>query len=421
VKDFWEKTSKVVLFLLLLLIPTQLGRHFWFDWSLIWGIRIDYLSPTLYLVDLVWLGLFLVESLSRYKVKNCFSFKNLLVLVFVVVNILMAENRWVAVYKWCRWGELIWFGWYVMKHKRIIGEFLKKIIPWWLILEGILVIGQISKGGSLNGWWWFLGERKFDFNTIGIAQMSVADMGLVRAYGTFSHPNSLAGFLLVGLIWWWKNKSLSAVPFLPLTKGRLLMKNIFWWGVTWSGLIGIILSGSRMIWCLTILSIVWFLKGKFKNIKNKGIIILIIFGLFFLVFKTIDYNYPIRNFLGGWDENGLIKRGQLNLAALGMIQKSPWFGVGMGNFLVNLPEFQKNNQIFWFQPVHNILLLLISEIGFLGLMGVFWLLKEKFDYRKWNKETWLILGVIFVSGMMDHYWLTLPQNMWLLVLVLGMI
>jgi hypothetical protein len=421
VKDFWEKMSKIVLFLLLLFIPTQLGRHFWFDWSLVWGIRIDYLSPTLYLIDLIWLGLFLVESLLGYKVKNWFNFKNLLVLVFVVINILMAQNRWVAVYKWCRWGELVWFGWYVAKHKRLIGEFLKKIIPWWLIMEGLLAIGQMSKGGSLNGWWWFLGERKFDFNTIGIAQMSVVDMGLVRAYGTFSHPNSLAGFLLVGLIWWWKNKSLSAAPLLPLTKGRLLMKNVWWWGVTWFGLIGIILSGSRTIWCLTIISIIWFLKGKFKSIKNKGKIFLIIIGLFFLIFKIIDYNYPIGNFLGGWDENGLIKRGQLNLAALGMIQKSPWFGVGMGNFLVNLPEFQRNNQIFWFQPVHNILLLSISEIGVLGFIGVFWLLKEKIDYKKWNKETWLILGVIFVSGMVDHYWFTLPQNMWLLVLVLGMI
>jgi O-antigen ligase len=45
-----------------------------------------------------------------------------------------------------------------------------------------------------------------------------------------------------------------------------------------------------------------------------------------------------------------MKRGQLNLAAVEMIRESPWFGVGLGNFLVKLPEFQRNNQIFWFQP-----------------------------------------------------------------------
>ena len=101
-----------------------------------------------------------------------------------------------------------YFGFWVFKNKNIVGEILTKVIPYWIVIESLLALGQISKGGSLNGWWWFLGERRFDFNTIGVAQMSVADMGLVRAYGTFSHPNSLAGFLLVSLVWWIKFKSL---------------------------------------------------------------------------------------------------------------------------------------------------------------------------------------------------------------------
>ena len=42
----FEKISKIILFWLLLLIPTQLGKHFWFDWSLVWGMRVDYFSPT---------------------------------------------------------------------------------------------------------------------------------------------------------------------------------------------------------------------------------------------------------------------------------------------------------------------------------------------------------------------------------------
>ncbi|MCW1949002.1 MAG: O-antigen ligase family protein, partial [Candidatus Shapirobacteria bacterium] len=253
--------------------------------------------------------------------------------------------------------------------------------------------------------WWWLGERKFDFNTIGIAQMSVADMGLIRAYGTFSHPNSLAGFLLVNLGWWVKNKK----------------TGISWWLVFWMGLIGIFLSGSRTIWLLTLGFLVFWgcntkvaLKEKIKGLMVGLLLIILLLGM-------INYNYPLANFFGGWDENGIMKRGQLNLAALGMIKESPWFGVGLGNFLVNLPEFQKNNQIFWFQPVHNILLLIISEIGLLGSGVLVWLVGRKMDWKKWDKWSWLILAIIFVSGMVDHYWFTLPQNMWLLVLVLGVI
>lgn len=198
--------------------------------------------------------------------------------------------------------------------------------------------------------------------------MSVADMGLVRAYGTFSHPNSLAGFLLVSLVWWIRSFSLLRSS----SYGR-----VKWWGVFWLGLMGIILAGSRTIWILTLGVLIYWWFGNRSNLKEKvrfGILSLV---LALILLKIIDFNYPLGNFLGGWDENGMIKRGQLNLAAVEMIKESPWVGVGLGNYLVRLPEYQKNNHIFWFQPVHNIFLLLVSEIGILGLMGVVWLLVNK--------------------------------------------
>ncbi len=430
-KGVREKLSKILLFLLLCLIPTQLGKHFWFDWSMVLGIRIDYLSPTLYLVDLVWIALFILEiSITKFQVfqindkKQLPILKTLLIIVFVLINILVAQSRWIAVYKWLRVGQLVWFGYYVYKNKDLVKKMLIKVLPIWIVVEGLLAIGQIAKGGSLNGFWWWLGERSFDFNTIGIAQMSVANNGIVRAYGTFSHPNSLAGFMLISLILWVRFKSLSATPLLPLRKGRQI-NNIYWWGVMWLGIIGIILTGSRTIWVLSLLSIVWLLWGNFRNIKNKGKILFLIIILFFTIYKMIDFNYPFRSFLGGWDENGLLKRGQLNLASIEMFEKSPLFGVGAGNFLVNLPDYQKNNQIFWFQPVHNIGLLLLSEIGILGLL-IFGFKSLFFKtiknlIKNNDKIMLLILGVIFLSGMVDHYWLTLPQNMWLLALVLGLI
>jgi len=427
VKEFWGKISKILLFGVILLIPTQLGKHFWFDWSSVLGIRIDYFSPTVYLIDLVWI-LLVIFNFQFSIFNKLFNFKNFLILLFVVINILIAQNKWVAVYKWARLGELFWFGWYVYRNKKIVKSFLIKIIPIWIIIESVLALGQIAKGGSLNGFWWWLGERRFDFNTIGIAKISIVDMGLVRAYGTFSHPNSLAGFLLVGLVWWIKakpslNPSLDQ-PSLRATawqsRAGLNLKNVFWWLVFWLGLMGIFLAGSRTVWVLTFGVIVfWISKSEFV-FKTK-----IKFGLLFLVLsliliKIINFNYPLENFLGGWDENGMMKRGQLNLAAIEMIRESPWVGVGMGNYLVNLPDFLKTNHIFWLQPVHNIFLLLVSEIGILGLMGVVWLLAK----IKWNKLIewdWIILGVMLITGMVDHYWFTLPQNMWLLSLVLGII
>ena len=408
-----KKLSKILLFLLLWLIPTQLGKHFWFDWSMVLGIRIDYLSPTLYLIDLIWIGLLIFNfQFSIFNNKKIFHWKSLIVMGFIVINILIAQNRWMAVYKWLRIGQLGWFGYYIFKNKKLVEKMLIRILPWWIVGESLLAIGQISKGGSLNGIWWWFGERAFDFNTIGIAQMSVVNYGIVRAYGTFSHPNSLAGFLLISLILWVKYKN-------------DLKSNVWWWIVSWFGIIGIILAGSRTVWVLGVISVFWLLWGKLKTIRNKGKILLIIAIMFLMVYKMIDYNYSFRNFLGGWDENGLLKRGQLNFASIEMIKKSPFFGVGIGNFLVNLPGYQKNNQIFWFQPVHNIGLLLLSEIGILGILIIGFLTKFIKKIKKLIKNNdsimVLILGLIFLTGMVDHYWFTLPQNMWLLTIVLALL
>jgi len=65
-------------------------------------------------------------------------------------------------------------------------------------------------------------------------------------------------------------------------------------------------------------------------------------------------------------------------------------------------------------------LLLVSEIGLLGLMGMIWL-SAKIKWNKLIKWDWITLGIILVTGMVDHYWFTLPQNMWLVALIIGLV
>ena len=396
------------LFLFLLLIPTQLGKHFWPEWSYLLGIRVDYLSPTLYLLDLIWLILIGSNFLKNYKkiaFKKYLNFKYFLVMGFIGINILIAVNPWVAFYKWLRMVQILITFFYFKKNKTLIKGKLVKAIPCWIIFESLLAVTQMAKSGSLNGIFYWFGERSFSFNTIGIAQMSVLGNGLIRAYGTFSHPNSLAGFLLVALLlWYWLREKINKT---------------WWWVVFWFGFLGIIVSGSRTVWILTLGLIFWFLLKNIKNKANSIGLILLFLGVIVFGLRLVNMEYQISDFLGGWDSNGVEKRTQLNWAGLKMVKESSWFGVGLGNFLVRLPEFQKNNGIFWLQPVHNILILIWSEIGTLGLFLLFLLFNKNFVWKKINWIFKIILVVVIISGMVDHYWLTLPQNVWLLVLVLG--
>jgi len=158
------------------------------------------------------------------------------------------------------------------------------------------------------------------------------------------------------------------------------------------------------------------LEKKKNFYYSLGIVSLLLVFVLYL----ININYPLANFLGGWDENGLLKRGELNMAAIEMVNERPMLGVGLNNFLVRLPEFQRESQIFWLQPVHNILLLMIVEMGWIISLIFFFLVFKYLRNKKIRKWQWLVLGVIVATGMMDHYWMTLAQNRWLLFLFLGL-
>lgn len=404
----------------LLLIPTQLGKHFWLKESGIMGARIDYLSIILYLTDIVWflwvwMHLRNEKRETRNEIKKLFSFQGLLMLLLVVVNIIFASARLVALYRWLRIGQW-WLTWQlVAKRKNEIKTYLKWIVPLWIILEAFLGLAQVVSGGSLNGIWWWLGERRFSFGGIGIAQMRLFDEGWIRAYGSFSHPNSLAGFLLLGW-WWWRKETRNLI----LDSRNTLLK-IFYWVVNWSAIMGIIITGSRVVWALTIGLLITeqILNFKIQNIKIILGKTLLFLGTICLVLGVISVNYRLSDFVGGWDVNSWNKREMLGLSATRMIEKYPLFGVGAGNFIVNLPKFRVGN-FYWMQPVHNIFLLIWSEIGVLGIIMFLVVVSERYKNFRWKKQWWFLV-IVGVTGMLDHYWLTLPQNTWLLAIIMGLI
>ena len=114
-----------------------------------------------------------------------------------------------------------------------------------------------------------------------------------------------------------------------------------------------------------------------------------------------------------------------------MIKANPLAGVGLNNFIPQLPSYwQQFRMTYWLQPVHNIFLLIAAETGLVGLLIFLWLMvltykkliipKESREASINNYELIIALSVILVLGLFDHYWFTLQQTQLLLTIVFGL-
>src|SRR3990167_9408556 len=139
--------ERFFLLLLLLLLPTQLAYHYWPAWSLVHGIRVDYLSPTLYLTDLIILALFL---LSRFRVRVPLS-----IIVFTVLNILISYSPNIAIYSWLRLLEFYWLFKYLTKNSLVLSTShlaLSLAVLWTSLLAWSQFFSSVPLAALCTGW-----------------------------------------------------------------------------------------------------------------------------------------------------------------------------------------------------------------------------------------------------------------------------
>ncbi len=390
---------------IIFLLPVQLGYHFWPNWAYIYGIRVDYFAPTIYLTD-VLIMVFVVGFLfkTHFLSKTHFLFKNkkrvlkllkqkvrvlLLVLIFVLFNCVLASAPLLSAVKWFKLLELGLFGFFVANlnfHKRS-----DIVLPLALSLIIISLIGitQFVSGRSLGGIYYFLGERSFTLSTPGIALGEVGGKVFLRPYSIFSHPNSFAGYLLVSLTLLW-----------VIRKENNKIANIV--ALTTSGF-ALVLAYSLSAY-IGILFILGVILAAYLSENRKQIHPMII---------TMPF---ITN------NSEIYERIKLAEASLQLFKRSPLFGIGLNNFVSVLPTADIDSAVIWkLQPVHNIFLLVLSELGIVGLAGFIYLIYKSIkSCMKYNQLLILPLLAILLTGMFDHYWLTLQQNQLLFALVVGL-
>jgi len=403
-RELFKRLFQVFVFLL----PVQLGYHFWPEWAFVFGIRVDYLSPTLYLTDVLFLILFLLFLITQKAGKKAILWGAVAIAIFGAINSFSALSFQPAAFKWIKIFELFCLTALVARSKQLrAGEWIAKPLLFSLAMVALIGIAQVIKGGSLGGAVYYLGERAFSLSTPGIALTNIGGRELLRAYSTFSHPNSLAGFLGAGII------LSSSFLFRARRTPNLILLAIILFAFV------LTFSLAPAISLLVVLTILLFFRKHSARLSKLAK------GLLFLL-ATISIALPLiasdgRELAKKWGES-YSGRADLAIASGRMFSEKPFFGIGLNNFTISLPTKSVGQPFsWWLQPVHNIFLLSFSETGiagFLILVFLFYAALKKTSPK--NQAVAAALLFILLTGFFDHYWLTLQQNQLLLAIILGL-
>ncbi len=393
--------KKLLLSLLILFLPTQLAYHYWPDWSLLFGIRIDYLSPTIYFTDILVMLLVAPFVFSNIQAFRDFLLKHrlqsVLLFAYLFLNVAGSLSPALSFYKWMRIFEYLLFCLFVFYNKSLVKTTLVRVLPVTLLWTCTLAFAQWLHHGSLNGLFYWLGERQFTVDTPGIALSKLFETVSLRPYATLPHPNALAGFVSVSWLLW-----------LQCNKKRR------WWLLPLSLIVlfTVLLTESFAVWIAAPASYI-LVKALPQNRLRLVVFLLLLVSIASPLF--FEATHGIFPFLG---ENSSERIG-LALVAGAMIAASPLIGIGLGAFVRELPSgvllLPQTFRVALsgvLQPVHNVPLLLFAETGLLGVFLLHYLLSRR-------TLTIALLTVIIVS-LVDHYWITLHQPLLLLALVVGL-
>ncbi|OGG02860.1 hypothetical protein A2W14_06450 [Candidatus Gottesmanbacteria bacterium RBG_16_37_8] len=422
--DYSAKLKERLLYLLIFLLPVQLGRHFFFDFTRIAGITSDYLAPVIYLTDivifiLIFLDLRDIFTIKRKKISRLNQKKGGTVILFFLYLILsvmlVSANKWASFYKLLKVGEFFWLFKIIIDLK---AKFLPILTVYCLsvVYTSYLAINQFMWQKSSGGIWWSLGERSFYASTPGIALGSFGGRLFLRPYATFAHPNILGGFLAIGLpmvfLYLWKNKEIGRLVKFIFTLAFIL------------GTITLILSFSRASWLVFILGLTIAMFTEVKKVKEliyflrKWYFFLFIFLFIISIVLPLNLDRARRARRGS-----LFERSRLIISSLTLIGQNPITGTGLNNSVIKqYQSIPKRYGLVILQPVHNVYLLVLTELGFIGFIFLLIFLKRSFEkIDRENIHLFFPFLMLIILGFFDHYLVTLQQGQLLAVLFTGLV
>ena len=428
-----------LIYLTFLTIFINSYKRFLFPFSSVNGVFNIYLTPRVYLTDLLLLAIsgvtifqlikYYLYSRGQRFLTNHRPFLFLALISFCFASFLSAvisKNPALSYYSHIR---LLAYTLLFISVSTTINSLRKFHTLVWavsgsVLVSSVFVFMQWTFQRYFLGFF-PLGEPSFASSLANSPLVNYFGELKLRSFATFPHPNILGGFLSIITIW------LLDLFLLQFKKFHYGLKPLYLFVVLSLGVISLYLSFSQGAWGAFLVGAVLYLTMTVPFNKPKGrlnsetpgltdlinatpsnrfrltIIFLTFLGLIIALYAI--YSLPLDSFT--------TRRRDLIAASVDLFKSSPITGVGLGNFV-------RFSSYYWKEPVHNIYLLILSETGLLGLVSfvllVLFCLKSAF--RKIFRSPVLFASVIQVVflGFFDHYFLTSQAGGLLFWTVLGL-
>jgi len=412
-----KKVEKIFLYAFLLFLPFNIKKF------IASPLKIEPLTEFsalfLYLSDILIISILSLWLIRLIKTRQ-FKFKKLplwgyfliLFIVFLSLSLVLSQNSVIGLYFLVKILLAIGLFLYLRLNltKKIFLNALK-IFTLGGLIQSFVALEQYICQSSLG--LKYLGESVAGLNISGIAKIELLGNKLLRSYGTFAHPNILATFLLLALY--------SAIYL------SLKHKSVYLLALPIISL-GLILTFSRTILFFGLISLIIFFTHNYLKIKNIKILkpILVLF-ISFAIFSLVFLPYLTNRFSLHKEEQAVSLRIFYNKVSHQIIKTSPFLGVGLGNFIIRLKEIYPDLENWQYQPVHNIYLLISSEIGILGFIAfilfLIFLLRANFLKAKiYNLKFFMFYFLCFTFlgiALFDHFFFTINQGVLMFWLALG--
>jgi len=302
----------------------------------------------------------------------------------LLVNLLFSANP-LSTLSWSL-HFLLYLLFFLSLPKIYLLKSISYVLPLTLLFQLALSFTQVYLGHSIGGLMYYLGERSIAVGQPAVALGSFMDSVVLRAYGTFGHPNVLAGWSIISLL-----------ILLRLKSNIYLLAS-----ATATTAMMVMLAQSRSA-LITLFGLVipFYL---IKKLKVRLVYFAIVLSSLFSLLSPTQILSPSRA------ELSLSQRLDLQGLSWKVVSRYPIFGTGAQASISTYPSLAPGNRLL--QPDHNSFTLFLSWFGLLGVLALL------YSLRLLLSPSIHLLSPLLPLLALDHYFLTSPQGLFIFLLYL---